>query len=439
MTRPLSRRGFLRQIGTGAAAPLLATTLPAAGCLAADDTIEVVVVWSGRELSAFRAVLDRFAEATGHRERIDLVSAGDAIDSLLRSRLAAGRKPHVAVLPRPGMVSAYARAGWLRPLPPDIGDTMAPAWQRLVTVDGQLYGVWFKAAHKSLFWYRGSVLRGHRTPDTFDELVDLVQGLAASRAGGNAPLAIGAADGWVLTDWFENMLLATAGSSEYERLAHGEGDWRGEGVRSALHQLARLWSVSGALAGGPRRAMVTQFEDSVLDVFVHRQAGMVFEGDFVATVLDRLARAGKVPEPPGTPFRFPRHTGGVKPLVVGGDAVVLMREHTVARDLVRWLSRPEAAEPWLARGGFLSPNQRLALSRYRSVLARETARALHTDVGALHFDLSDQVGGGLTGGDGLGMWRILQDFFADVTRARTDIPASVTDTADRLAAAARRG
>ena len=56
--------------------------------------------------------------------------------------------------------------------------------------------------------------------------------------------------------------------------------------------------------------------------------------------------------------------------------------------------------------------------------------------GTLQFDLSDQLRGSLGGPDGLGIWKILQDFFAEV--ARPDAVDRASRRLVRAAAQARR-
>ena len=72
---------------------------------------------------------------------------------------------------------------------------MPDALGELLTAEGRRYGVWVKAAHKSLVWHLPSVLS--EQPANWDELVALTRrlGATARRNSGTAPLAIGAANG----------------------------------------------------------------------------------------------------------------------------------------------------------------------------------------------------------------------------------------------------
>jgi ABC-type glycerol-3-phosphate transport system substrate-binding protein len=380
-----------------------------AGCGGDGAGLEVFVTWGGDELAAFRETLEDFSRQSGRRVRV--VPVGEQVDELLRARLHTDNPPDLAVVPRPGLIKQYAARGQVVPLDPAMGRHTPEGLRRIITLDdGRAAGLWVKAAHKSLFWYRPSTFPGGSSPGgspprSFAELVDYVRRTAAA---GRAPLAIGAADGWVVTDWFENTLVGVGGGAVYDDLAAGRPRWDSPYVTQALARLAELWSVPGAFPDGPARALLTEYEESVVQVFATGRADLVFEGDFVARVIARFGGGHE----PGT-FPFPA-VDGPPPLVVGGDMAALLKDSPGGRELISWLDRPESMYPWIARGGFLSPNMRVPLDRYPTRLARDVAQQL-ASAPEVRFDLSDQVGGGLGGGQGRGMWRILQEFFGAVT------------------------
>ncbi|GAA2190672.1 extracellular solute-binding protein [Micromonospora lupini] len=413
----LSRRTLLRAAAAGAAAT-------AAGCAGGGRSVQVAVVWSGSELDRFREVVATYPDP------VRVVSAGNDIDAFLRARHLAGTSPDVAILSRPGLVTEYAARGWLRPVRPSTEYAVPIGLSDLLLAGGQRYGVWVKAAHKSLVWHLPSMLP--EQPTSWDELVSLTRrlGALARRDGGPAPLAIGAADGWVLTDWFENV-LADLAPTAYDALAGPDADWQGRPVRDTLDRLAELWSIDGAFPGGGRRALLTQYEESVIQVVRSRRAVMVFEADFTAEVVGRFRRG---PEEPVT-FRFPSAGTGGGALIVGGDVAVVFADARGGVELVEWLTRADAFRPWLRAGGYLSPNTTIALTDYADPVRRQLAREMRGP-DTLHFDLSDQLPGAFTGSDGVGIWRIMQDFFADVTDGVSAAEA-VHRATGQLAAAAR--
>ena len=397
--------------GSGTSAPGL-RDVPGSRDLAG-QRLEVAAVWSGVEARRFRAVLDRFEEATGTEVRF--TSAGDDLPAVLDARLTAGDPPDVAVLPQPGLLAALARRGALEPLPAAAVNLVAthydPLWRELGQHDGRLYGVWFKASNKSTIWFNRAVLdrAGVKPPSTWEDLQAAAGALAAA---GIVPLSVGGADGWTLTDWFENVYLRTAGAAAYRRLAAHELSWTDPTVAEAFATLAQVLGRGEWLRGGTRGALEAGFIDSVTRVFADPpEAAMVFEGDFVASVV--AAETGADPASVADFFDFPAIAGSPPAVVAGGgDVAVLLSDRPAARALVTYLATPAAGEVWAALGGFTSPNGGVDLSVYPDGIARRAAREL-VEAEVVVFDLSDLQPPAFGGTPGEGLWKLLADFVAD--------------------------
>jgi maltose-binding protein MalE len=389
-------------------------------------TLEVAAVWSGAEQESFQLVLDAFEERTG--TKVTFTSTGDKIATVLRTRIEGDKPPEVAVLPQPGLLADLAEQKALQPIDDVVGDLVdeswAPDWRELGSHDGKLYGLFFKGANKSTVWYNVGAFddAGVEPPETFDDLIEIAGTL---RDSGVTPFAIGGGAGWVLTDWFENIYLRSAGAEMYDMLTRHEMPWTDASVKKALSTFAEVLTGDGFVHQGPTDLT---FEESVDAVFADEpKAAMVFEGDFVpgATDIAKGAEAGTAYEV----FDFPSIAGSEPAVVGGGDVAVMLDDTPQARALLEFLASAEAAEIWAEEGGFASPNRDVGADAYPNEIAGRTATAL-AEAEVFRFDLSDLVPTEL-GGDVPGsMWGILQDFAED--------PSDVDGTAAKLEAAAKK-
>lgn len=379
--------------------------------------VRVVAIWSGWELAQFHRILRAFPQRGTWR--VSVLSAGNDMSALLANRVARTAAPDVALVGQPQVVGDNAAR--LVPLGPVEG--VPEGWTDLLRFGGQVYGTWFKAAHKSIVWYRPDLLPA--VPGTWDEWVALCRDMAAR---GRPPLAVGAADGWVLTDWFENVLLSLDRDT-YQGLAARRVRWTHPSVAETLARLADLWTIRGAFAGGPRHALLTQFDGALVDVFQHGRAAMMPGSDFCYPFITQYGRG------PARWFRFPA-AGGGRPLVVGGDAAVLLKPGSAGgRQLIEWLTAPEAAEIWVREGGFLSLDPRVrGYPADLGVLADELITETARDPA---FDLSDRLGGRLLGADGRGTWKIFQDYFTAIAERPAAVPGAIRTAVRALDRAAR--
>ncbi|MBW3668974.1 MAG: extracellular solute-binding protein [Actinobacteria bacterium] len=365
-------------------------------------SMEVSAVWSGEEQAAFKQVLDAFTARTG--TTVTFTSTGDDIATALRTRLAGGSPPDVAILPQPGLLRDLAGQNALQPIEEAAGRAIdrnwADDWRTLGTVNNQLYGLFYKAANKSTVWYNVGAFRtaGVEPPETFDELMRIA---GTIRDSGIPPFSIGGGDGWVLTDLFENIYIRQAGPEKYDQLTTHDIPWTDPSVKEALRTMARV--LDPALVNGS--AVSTTFVQSVDNVFKKPPAAaMVIEGDFVPGV----ATVPAEPETDYNVFDFPS-VGGSDPMVVGGgDAVVMMKDTPQARAFLTFLTTAEAAEIWARQGGFASPNKAVDEAAYANAIQRRNALAL-ANAETFRFDMSDLAPAAFGGTVGRGEWAILQD------------------------------
>ncbi|WP_089106589.1 ABC transporter substrate-binding protein [Streptomyces hyaluromycini] len=378
-------------------------------------TLEVAAVWTGQEQKNFKQVLAEFEKRTG--AKVTFVPAQDPIINFLGSKIAGGQPPDIALLPQPGAIKQAVQKGWAKPLDADtlteVQKNYSQGWQDIGKVDGKQYGVYYKAANKSLVWYNAKVFEnaGAKEPKTWQDLLTTAQAVYDS---GVTPFSVGGADGWTLTDWFENVYLSQAGPEKYDQLAQHKIKWTDPSVKQALTTLAQIWGKKGYVAGNASGALQTEFPASVTQTFTggdQPKAAMVYEGDFVqVNIGETKAKVGT----DAKVFPFPA-VGSTAPVVSGGDAAVVFKDSKGAQALAKFLASPDAATIQAKLGGYLSPNKSVPNSAYPNEVQRTIAKSLIASGDDFRFDMSDQAPQAFGGTPGKGEWKDLQDFLQNPT------------------------
>jgi alpha-glucoside transport system substrate-binding protein len=420
----------------------MATALAAVGCGGDDDddegggagnedvsgTLSVAGIWTGQERQSFQAVIDAFNEQYPNVE-VGYNAAGDNLPTVLQTAVQGGNPPDIAFIAQPGTIQSFVTDGALQPITfaeDAVVENFGQSVADIGTFDGQLYGLLFKSANKSLGWYNTSVLEdaGVEPPTTFEELATAADTISAS---GVPPFSIAGADGWTLTDLFENIYLRTAGPEKYDQLATHEIPWTDPSVIEALEQMRTVIGTPANMAGGTRGALQVDFPRSVAQLFTDPpEAAMTFEGDFVGGEIINQTDAA---EGDYGVFTFPQ-VNDSPPVVVGaGDIAVLFNDTPAGQAFITFLTTPEAAEAWAARGGFLSANQNLDPAVYPDDITRQIATDL-AEAETFRFDMSDLAPPEFGGTAGQGEWKILQDFLRN--------PGNPQATAQALETAAAR-
>ncbi|MFF4500309.1 ABC transporter substrate-binding protein [Streptomyces sp. NPDC001401] len=378
-------------------------------------SLEVAAVWTGAEQKNFKAVLSEFEKRTG--AKVTFVPAQDPIINFLGSKIAGGKPPDVAMLPQPGAIKQAVDKGWAKPVNADVQSELAKnysqGWQDIGKVGGKQYGVYYKAANKSLIWYNAKVFAnaGAKEPKTWKDLLSTAQTVYDS---GVTPFSVAGADGWPGTDWFENVYLSQAGPEKYDQLAQHKIKWTDPSVKQALTTLAQIWGKKDYVAGGGSGALQTSFTDSVSNTFTggdQPKSAMVYEGDFVqvniAQTKAKIGTDAKV-------FPFPT-VGATAPVVTGGDAAVIFKDSKGAQALAKFLASQDAATIQAKLGGYLSPNKNVPNSAYPNAVQQTIAKALIDSGDNFRFDMSDQAPQAFGGTPGKGEWKDLQDFLKNPT------------------------
>lgn len=389
-------------------------------------TVTVLGVVVGEQQDKLEAALAPFEEKTG----IEVIYEGtDAFATLLPVRVESGDAPDVAMFPQPGLMRDFAQSGQLVPIDFIESGQLQAAYNRdwldLGTVDGEIYGIWYRASVKSLVWYNPQVFaeRGYEVPQTWSEMIALSDRIVAD---GDTPWCLGMesgdATGWVGTDWVEDIMLRTAGAEVYDRWVAHEIPFNAPPVKEAFDHFGEIVLDPNYIQGGIVSAISTPFGDSPRGLvqdppqcYLHRQA------NFIASFFPEEAVLGENV----AVFAFPpiEEEFGT-PVLVAGDVFAMFNDTPEARALMEYLATPEPHEIWAKLGGFISPHQQVSLDVYPDPVAQKQATIL-ADAEVIRFDGSDLMPSSVGTGT---FWTGIVDYVSgeDAEEVLTDIEKSWT-------------
>ncbi len=428
----IRKRGLVASLAAGALLALAACGGGSDGKKAdlpslSGEKLEVAAVWSGAEQKVFEKVISAFEKDTG--AKVTFTSTGDDIATVLNTKIKGNAAPDVGILPQPGLMTQFAKAGAAKELGADtvsqIKDNYASIWKDLGTVDGKTYGVAVDASNKSTVWYNVPSFEaaGASEPKTWDEFLATAKTLSDS--GVPTPVALGGADGWTLTDWFENVYIRSAGADNYDKLAKHEIPWTDASVVDTLKQMAKLFG-DKTLVGDPGTALQTDFPGSVTKVFSKDpKSAIVFEGSFVAGVIGDASDFTVGDDAKWFPFPAVGDSPGS--VVGGGDLAVQFNDRKATQAFMTYLATADAAKNLVSTGSFTSANKNLESSAYPDDNSAAVGKAIVDAGDNFRFDMSDLAPPAFGGTPASGEWKILQDFLknsSDPTATAAALEAS---------------
>jgi alpha-glucoside transport system substrate-binding protein len=393
-----------------------------------DGSITVTSLWGGAEEEAFTAVLEAFTEKTG----IEATYEANRTDyaTVLRTRIQGGNPPDVAIIPGIGTLRSLARDGSLISLA-DLGidqasieGNYAPGILDVGVVDGDLYGIMVKLNSKATIWYSPERFTdmGVEPAEDWDGLLALTDDI---KAAGATPWALGAGDGWTLTDWFEIVYLKMNGAEAYDTLFSPEGNWEDPSVQAAIDKMLEVLTDEN-VDGGIDGASATLFVDAIAKVFsTSPSAELYYGGGFVGGIATGQDVNPDLAGQEGTAidwFPFPTIDGNGEGLVTyGGDVMAALVNDSDVAEFMNYLTTAEAGQVWAEGGTIISPITAVDTSVYPTALIQAEAEQV-TSAEAVRFDGSDL----LPAGPDLGA--LLQAAFRgeDTAGLLTEFQAAVT-------------
>ncbi len=361
----------------------------------AGKTITVTGAFVDTEAAAFQAAVKPFEDATGAK----VVYSGDkSFEQQLNVQVQAGNPPDVALLPQPGGMKNYAKQGKLFPLPDDIVASIdanyGPGWKEVGTADdGKVYGVFHRVNLKGLVFYPkvAWTAKGYTAPTTWDELKALEAKMVAD---GTPPWCIGiesgAATGWPVTDWVEELMLRTVGAEGYDKWVAGTTPFTDPTVKNAFQLMMDIFGNKDMVYGGPQYIVQTNFGEAPKAAFTDPpKCWLTNQGNFITDFFPDAVKAD-LDNQVGV-FNLPAIDTKIgTPAEVGGDQAVAFADRPEIWAFLKFLTTPEAGVAWQKSGGALFPYKTQDLANYSSELSRAFAKSI-VDASFVRFDGSDAM------------------------------------------------
>ena len=367
-------------------------------------TVEIVAQWApdAAEAVSFDAALQPFRDATG----IDVVFEPTVeYETALQVRVDGGDAPDIAQIAQPGKMVQYAEAGSLVNLSDwfnveQLTADLCCGFVDLASHDGSLYGVYWKTDVKSIVWYpiQGFADNGYAPPTTWEELIALSDQIVAD--GNGSPWCISieseAADGWVATDWMEDILLRTAPPEIYTQWYNHEIPFNHPEVLEAAEYMHQIWFTDGYAYGGNtyiNATFIGNAQDPMFDpagpqCWMQKQAAWIpgFWGEN-----KDFTDPAEWPNQPGEDVGFfyfpPIEEEFGSPVLGAADMFVMFNDRPEVRALLEYLATPESSAPWIERGGFLAANKNVPVDSY--TYPNDELAAMTAEATTFGFDASD--------------------------------------------------
>jgi alpha-glucoside transport system substrate-binding protein len=381
-----------------------------------EATVSVLGSWTGAEKDGFLAMVRGFEAKNGYRIQVNYNGTRDA-PAVLANDFKNGHPPDLAVLATPGVMDQYAAEGALFPIDGALNlQTMdrqyGSSWLKLMQATGPsgtkgYYAIIVKAALKSVIWYNPSQFPARylglltSTNLTWNQLSSMTEHLAAA---GSPPWCIGMADssnsGWPGTDWIEDIVLHQSGLQVYDQWVAGTLPWASAPITQAWQTFGQVATTSRLVQGGTPYELATAFETVGQPMFTSPPGCYLdHEGSFITGYYaqDTLGGSSSGSHPqPGSEFNFipfPAITSADRNnLEVAGDLLGMFHDTPAARELLAYLTTPQAQEVWITRpgSGAISVNRDVPADNYPDPVSRDLAQILTRPVN-VRFDASDSM------------------------------------------------
>jgi alpha-glucoside transport system substrate-binding protein len=366
-------------------------------------SVNIQTQWVGGEGANFAASVADFSKATGITFKIDSIASSH--EAILKTRIDGGTPPDLAVLAQPTAVVAYGDKGKLVDLATFMGQKLTD--EHAVTIgpltkSGHIWGIPYKSDVKSTVWYpiKAFAAKNYQVPKTWDELVALSDKIVAdgshpwcASAGGP-----GAATGWQLTDWIEEVVLKTKGLDYYNKWITHDVKFTDPGIKAAFDKVGSLLFKQGYVDGGGQ-AIVNTDQKTPMDPMFNQDTAAPgcwmqkiptwYGPDFFP---DQRTSGQPSKYVIGTDigiFPFPTIDPAFNGAEGSGDTILMMNDRPEVRAAAEFLATPEGLENWIRAGSAISSNSKTPADWYAGAYKLKVAADIVSKASFIGFDASD--------------------------------------------------
>jgi alpha-glucoside transport system substrate-binding protein len=361
---------------------------------AGKSTVEIMYGFGQDYERTFQLDINKFAAANGFKVKFTKAASWD---TEIRARVAGGTPPDVGSFPQPGLMCDLAKQGKLLAYDQATIDlasqTLVPGFVGAGTcADGKVYGLPASVSVKSLLWYDQEAFKaaGYTAPTTLDEMSALTDKI---RGAGKVPWCIaaesGAATGWPITDWIEDLVLREAGPENYDKWVKGQLKFSSPEIKPAFDYFQKIAFTQGNVLGGTKAIASTNFQTggnglfkSPPSCYMFKQATFIAsKGGFPDAVLAALdTKVGVAP--------FPPKEAGNNPVLTGGDLQAAFNNDKNTLALRNFIASKENGIE-AGKAGFFSPHKTFDVSLYPNKTLQTIAGEVLYKSTAARFDGSD--------------------------------------------------
>jgi alpha-glucoside transport system substrate-binding protein len=368
------------------------TTVTATGPFVDEDAVK------------FNATMKDFQDKTG----ITIAYEGSKeFEATISARVDANDAPDVVDFPQPGLLASFAKTGKVIDLTDKLDQEALAAnygqsWLDMAQMAGASgdiqAGVWERVNGKSFVWYPKAAFdaAGYKVPTTWDELTQLEDQI---KSDGDTPWCIGiesgAATGWPVTDWLEEMMLRTTSLENYDKWVTGELKFSSPEVTKAAEEVGRIFLGEGMVNGGAAGIVGTAFGDAPKAMFedppkcwLHRQ------GNFITSFFPADAKPGVDYDVFYLPGLDPQYGS---PVLVAGDIWAAFSDRPEVMAVMEYFTKGEHLKGWIESGGAIAPQKDADLAWYGDDITRFVAQTI-VEADAVRFDASDLMPGAVGSG-----------------------------------------